>query len=306
MNSSSTYRIAINTIPLAGKIPQGDPLWGRYNDSFDNRSIDPMEIFNEIYMGHGYTAWMNGRRSKDHFVCAQFSSVDLDTDDYRSTLDHIELNPFYQMYCYGIYTTASHNTPDPKTGLIRVRSRVMVLLEDVVTNPAGYEVIQEFLADQFDGADKSCVDAARFFYGSKDADIRINGAVLNHADLTRLGKAWRRIKAQKEEMAAQPRHSRQKKEDAGRTEKDENSEDGTPLSTVSKWLDNIDPWSVDYNRWVGIMATMKREYGDAARQVVIRWADGRDGEVEKKWDKHLDNDHRKPMGLGTIRQLAGA
>jgi len=57
------------------------------------------------------------------------------------------------------------------------------------------------------------------------------------------------------------------------------------------------------NRWIGIIAAMKREFGDAALPVVERWAQGRHGEVALEW-KRLRINHRKAMRLGTIFHLA--
>lgn len=159
------YRIAINSIPT-GKLAQGDPLWATFNDSFVNRELEAIDVANEIYMGHAYTAWCEGRRKKENFICGQHLAVDLDTGDARSSLDVLEQHELVQMYGGIIHTTPSHAPQSP-------RARVIFFLNEPINSPTGYSAASEFIASLFDGADTVCKDPARFFYGAKNCDLRL-------------------------------------------------------------------------------------------------------------------------------------
>ena len=157
-------RIAINSMALSAKLPQGDSRWGVFNDSFVNQDIDTIDFANAIYCGHAFTAWHKGRRSVDNFLCGQHIAVDLDTGDKRSTIDHLRTNDFVRVYGGLIYTTPSHSATDP-------RCRVVFFLDQPIEEAPAYKSAIAFVYSLFDGADSSCVDASRSFYGSKDCTI---------------------------------------------------------------------------------------------------------------------------------------
>ena len=65
---------------------------------------------------------------------------------------------------------------------------------------------------------------------------------------------------------------------------------GEPLPTdelakTAAALAKIDPWSVDYNRWIGILAAIKRDFGDAGLPLAESWAQGKPGEVAREWQR---------------------
>ena len=180
------YRIAFSP-PLTGKLPQGDPRWGTFNDSFVDTESDPLAIANAIYMGQAYTAWMAGRRRKaDHFVCSQWIGVDLDTGDERSSIDYLVTLPLVKTYAAMIHTTPSHTEAQP-------RARIIFLLSEPIASPDGYKSATTYLASQFDGADTVCTDAARFFYGSCNCRIEL---ILNEMPLPNLRHLFCTWKAQ--------------------------------------------------------------------------------------------------------------
>jgi hypothetical protein len=41
--------------------------------------------------------------------------------------------------------------------------------------------------------------------------------------------------------------------------------------------------SMEYNKWIAILAALHDEFGDSALPLAERWAQGQDGEVERKW-----------------------
>ena len=66
-------------------------------------------------------------------------------------------------------------------------------------------------------------------------------------------------------------------------ERDPQTYDLPSVARLADALKHIDPNSIDYNTWQGIIAAIHDTVGDAALPAVIDWADGKPGEVEKKW-----------------------
>jgi len=278
-----TYKIAINEMALTAKLPQGDPRWAALNDSFVNREVDSFDLISSIYAGHPFTTWHNGRRKLDNFICGQHIGVDLDTGDERSTIATLQQHRLVRMYASFVYTTPSHTPEAP-------RARVVFLLDEPIISAEGYSAAASFLSSQFDGADTAVHDASRFFYGSKGCETYYPDGVLPVRELRVFYARWK---------AAQPKPA-QRTPSAPATPNQHKPED---FEKATAALQQVDPYSVDYNRWIGIIAAMKREFGDAALPVVERWAQGRHGEVALEW-KRLRINHRKAMRLGTIFHLA--
>lgn len=157
-------KIAINSMSLSGKLPPGDGRWGQFTHSFVNQDIETIDFVNAVYCGHAYSPWMNGGRSVEHFLCGQHIAVDLETGDKRSTLDYLRELDFVSIYGGLIYTTPSHREEDP-------RCRVVFFLDQPIESAAAYKAATAFVYSLFDGADTSCVDASRFFYGSRDCQL---------------------------------------------------------------------------------------------------------------------------------------
>lgn len=165
-----TIRIAVNRM-ATGKLPQGDPRWAAFNDNFVNGEREPIELANDIYLGHAYTSWMDGRRSIENFVLAQHIAIDMDSGDGRSSFDTLLKHDLVQMYGSVMHTTPSHADKAP-------RARVIFFLDEPITDAAKYQTAAKFLVAQFDGADQACTDASRFFYGAFNCDIWFSDNVL--------------------------------------------------------------------------------------------------------------------------------
>lgn len=176
------HKIAINRM-ATGKLPQGDPRWASFNDSFVNTEKELIDIANDIYMGHAYTTWMRGRRSIDNFILAQHIAVDMDSGDERSTFDSLLKHDLVRMYASLMHTTPSHSDAAP-------RARVLFLLDEPITDAAGYQAAAKFLVAQFDGADQACTDCSRFFYGAYNCQIWLSGNVLPVRQLRRYYRQW--------------------------------------------------------------------------------------------------------------------
>lgn len=175
-------RIAINRM-ATGKLPQGDPRWASFNDSFECCEREPIELANDIYLGHAYTSWHTGRRSLENFVLAQHIAIDMDSGDKRSSFDTLLAHDFVKMYGSLVHTTPSH-TPDAP------RARVIFFLDEPITDAAKYQTAAKFMVAQFDGADPACTDASRFFYGSFNCDIWFSDNVLPLRQLRHFYRTW--------------------------------------------------------------------------------------------------------------------
>jgi hypothetical protein len=164
------HAIAVNRM-ATGKLPQGDPRFALFNDSFENKELEPIDLANEIYTGHAYTSWHSGRRKVDNFILAQHIAVDMDTQDERSSFDALMSHDLVRSYASLLHTTPSHKADAP-------RARVIFLLDEPITEAKSYQAASKFLISQFEGADSACSDASRFFYGSLNCEIRLLEGVL--------------------------------------------------------------------------------------------------------------------------------
>lgn len=177
------YKIAINTMQLDGKLPEGDYRWGTFNDSFQNKALAPTDILNAIYMGQSFTSWHRGRRKDENFICGQHVAVDLEAHDERSTLAYVAKQEFVRIYGSFAYTTPSHTTTDP-------RCRVLFFLDQPLDDAAAYEAAIGFIYDLFPGSDPTCIDSSRFFYGSKNCEIEYWDNVLPISHLRTFYARW--------------------------------------------------------------------------------------------------------------------
>lgn len=288
------YRISINRM-ATGKLPKGDPRWHEFTNSFVNRELELLEIANAIYTGHAYCPWQRSvGRSSENFLCAQHIAIDMDTKDERSAIATLSQHPFVRMYGALIHTSPSHTPELPK-------ARVIFFLDRYIESALGYTAAVEFMMAQFDDPDPVCKDPSRFFYGANNCDIWFQEGELPIAHLRRYFKQWERTRPKAPAKTDGKIINLQQKRDE-RTDKDTRDE----LEKVGDALRKIDPWSIDYNRWIGILAALKREFGDRALTLAEEWAQGQPGEVRREWEKHLKtNRGGKQTTLGTIYHLAG-
>lgn len=288
------YRIAINRM-ATGKLPKGDPRWHEFTNSFVNRELELLEIANAIYTGHAYCPWQRSvGRSSENFLCAQHIAIDMDTKDERSAIATLSQHPFVRMYGALIHTSPSHTPELPK-------ARVIFFLDRYIESALGYTAAVEFMMAQFDDHDPVCKDPSRFFYGANNCDIWFQEGELPIAHLRHYFKQWERNRPKAPAKTDGKIINLQQKRDE-RTDKDTRDE----LEKVGDALRKIDPWSIDYNRWIGILAALKREFGDRALSLAEEWAQGQPGEVRREWEKHLKtNRGGKQTTLGTIYHLAG-
>jgi len=286
------YRIAFSRLALAGKLPQGDPRWAELNDSFVNQELDTIDIANAIYTGHAFAAWHTGRRKHENFQLAQHIGVDMDAGGINTAMAH----PLTGMYASMVYSTPSSTPQAP-------RCRILFLLDSPITVPSRYTTAARFLTSMYQDADEACAEPSRFFYGSMNCELEYLGHELPLRDLRILYHQWTQgnpAQAQTQRMA-QPgdgivnlAEHRAKRLAANLPDE---------LVKAQDALRRIDPWSVDYNRWIGIIAALKRDFGDQALPLAEQWAQGKPGEVAREWAR-LKMD-ASGMHVGTIHYLAG-
>lgn len=151
------YRIAFSTMELDGKLAPGDPIWARFNASFENLEASPHAIGWMIDDGRPFTTWHSHNwRTSANFICGQHLGVDFDTQGVDATL----ADPFVDTYAAIVYATPS-STPEAP------RSRAVFLLDAPIMQASNYVRAASALIWLFGGqADRQCKDAARFFYGS--------------------------------------------------------------------------------------------------------------------------------------------
>ena len=253
------YKIAFSTMAMEHKIPQGDPIWGQFNASFVNREYELHDIANEIYLARPFTTWhKNNWRNATNYELGQHIGIDFDTEDQRSTLAHLAKDKFIQKYAAFIYTTPSHTPATP-------RARVLFVLDQPIYQAKNYTTAVSSLLWLFGTADRQCKDCCRFFYGSKNCEFEWLDNVLP------LEKIKQIISQYKE---------------TGEVVKKAHEQRLTPTADqqeVAEALKKIPAWSIDYDQWVSVLMAIHQAYGDGGLSLAEQWADGKDGEVSRKW-----------------------
>ena len=202
------------------------------------------------------------------------------------------------MYGALVYTTPSHTEDKP-------RARVLFLLDSWIESAPAYSEAARFVSSQFEGPDTSVFDASRFFYGSLNCQMSLIGNVLPICQLRRFYAQSARVTKVTTKKA--PVADRIISLDAERQKRRADALQASmpdELDKVTEALRKIDPYSVDYNRWIGIITALKREFGDAGLSVAESWAKGKPGEVQREWERVRTAGRSKEMHLGTIYYLA--
>jgi hypothetical protein len=288
------YKIAINRMKLDGKLPKGDSRWEEFNTSFQNVELEMIDIANAIYCGHSYTAWHNGRRNTENFVCAQFIAVDMDTEDERSTIAYLANMEFVKVYGAFIYSTPSSTAATP-------RSRVIFLLDEPITNADAYKTAINFVYSLFPGSDPNCVKASGFFYGSKDCQIEIINNVLPVCHMRAYYQRWLKTQPKPAPIVAtksvEPVVYPQTAKTTTTTGKTQEQE-------VRDALNKINPWQISYTDWVKVLMALHHEYGDAGLPIAEQWGQGKDNEIKAKWRSFKANGNGNTVTLKTVFGMA--
>lgn len=275
------YRIAVSTMALNGKIPQGSPLWSKFNASFENMELDLWEFAHAVYMGHPFTTWHKNRwRDNRNYLLGQHIGLDFDSGDERSSIDYLSRDPFVDKFASLIYTTPSHTENAPK-------ARVVFLLDQPIRQAQNYALAAAALLWIFGTADRQCKDPARFFYGSKDCDLKLNENVLPVSVVKDLVLEYRTT---------------------GRTAKNKTSK---PFSTkdpdileIQRALDCIPAMEIDYGEWVTVLMALHHDLPEnIGLPLAEAWGMGQGDEIARKWKSFARTEGEK-VGLGTVFHLA--
>lgn len=281
MTTDPTFKVAISRYALDRKIPPGDPFWHDFNGSFSNSEVTAYDLAGAIWNGHPLTTWHKDHwRSTANFVTGQHLGLDFDTEDERSTLATLTADKFIAKHGAMCYTTPSHTADKP-------RARVVFLLDTPIMQAQNYTIAAAALLWLFGTADRACKDPARFWYGSKSCDFEMLDHVLPLETVKHLITQYQQT-GQREKRRVMTTW-------AGHTEQAE----------VADALRKIPAWSIDYDEWVGVLMALHREYGDAGLSLAVQWADGTDGEVERKWRSFKPTGNTTgAVGLGSVFLLA--
>jgi Primase C terminal 2 (PriCT-2) len=254
------YKLAISTMRLTEKIPQGSPIWSRFNASFVNRQVGSYDFASDIYNGFAFTAQhKNNWRTSENYVCSQCLALDFDTCDQHSTLATLKADKFIARYASFLYTTISHTPEAP-------RARAVFLLDQPIMQAKNYTLAASSLLWVFGTADRQCKDAVRFFYASPGCDLEYLDNVLTLETV-------KHLIAQYQETGRQEKRNHAMCQFANTPDQQE----------VSDALRLIPATAIDYDEWLQVLMALHSAYGDAGRGLAESWADGKPGEVDSKW-----------------------
>jgi len=168
----STYKIAISSMQLDGKIPSGDPRWRDFNGSFRNLDVLKSDIASMIHDGHAFTTWhRNGWRESANYELGQHLALDFDAGTEASSIPKLAGDVFVRNYAALVYSTPSSLPEAPK-------SRVLFVLDTPIMQAKNYVLATRALLWLFGTADAKCKDPCRFFYGSLNCDAQFVNRVL--------------------------------------------------------------------------------------------------------------------------------
>ena len=152
--------------------------WREFNGGFKNFDLPSTEqLIWAIREGYAYTAQHTGYRKKDNFVCGQHIGLDFDTGDEKSSFKKLLENDFIHRNASFLHTTYSHRDTAPRT-------RVIFILEHPIFSKEKYSLLTEAFAETFSlgGADPSCKDPVRLFFGASRCDVlKLNHILSMHA-----------------------------------------------------------------------------------------------------------------------------
>lgn len=151
---------------------QSREWWRAFNGNFTNRELSVAEFIESIRQGYAYAPQHRNYREAGNFICGQHVALDFDTQDYRSTFEHLLTDPFIAANASFLHTTPSHTPETPKC-------RVVFILDRSIRDRAKYILLAESLVYRYSMADTKCKDACRLFFGAVDCQVAQPGNVLS-------------------------------------------------------------------------------------------------------------------------------
>lgn len=138
--------------------------------SFYPKSVKPPELVKHIRTGKAFTVghFKGNSRTETQFISSQLLALDL--DDCPMNIDQLEdWSTFIQDYAFMMYPTPSSTPQQPKT-------RILFVLDEVVTSASRWRVLQLALMEHFAEIkpDEPCKDPSRLFYGCETSNYYVN------------------------------------------------------------------------------------------------------------------------------------
>jgi hypothetical protein len=155
------YPVAINE-HLIDKNASGDEALFSYG--WRNVEVTLPELEAMVKKGWAYTSQLDGKRKAANFRASGIVSVDV---DYGMTLDQAFVHPLIAESAGLIYSTVNHR-PDAH------RFRIAFAMARVITDANEMRAIARSLALRLNG-DPAAVDAARIYYGNREAQTWLLG-----------------------------------------------------------------------------------------------------------------------------------
>jgi hypothetical protein len=256
----NTYKVAISRYPLPAKIPPKDPMWKKFNASFDNLDIEPTTLMGSVYLGQAMTTHHKDHwRTAENYICGQHIGLDFDSENEASAIPNLVKDKFIIKYASFIHTTISHKPEAP-------RARVVFLLDNPIMQAKNYTLAVTALLWLFGTADRQCKDAVRFFYGAPGCKIEAIGNILPLDIIKNI------ISKYQASGLSEKRKSTSIHYQVPATQQE-----------VADALNFIPPWSIPYDDWVEVLMGIHAAFGEGGYNLAMSWADGKPGEVEDKW-----------------------
>jgi hypothetical protein len=266
--------IAVNRSHI-NKLPNGDPRWGKFNDSFENVILTLDELIAEIKAGHAITSPHEHSRhllgknkdGSDKYSAYRHSlnfrkSWHLGGDHDALSIDAALENPFVSQFAAILHTTASHKADDP-------RCRSLYILDSPIRTRDHYTKAASALTWHFGKvADSSCKDAARLFFGAKGCEVRKLGNILPLSVVNSLIDEWEAWGAA---------------EQRGRS--DYNFDGAAPdIQEVRQMLRFVPKDGGYHDHWLKILMAVSDSYpGAEGIALCEEWSPGYPGEIERKF-----------------------
>lgn len=187
-----------------GKLAANDTRWGAFNGAFKNVVWPVSRLFEHIRAGKAFTTQHRRYRKAENFLKGQAICLDFDTEDEKSSFEHLLTNSFIRNSAYALYTTASHRPEAPRT-------RVLFVMDRPTEDRGQYTELAEALVYHFGLADEKCKDACRVWFGALDCEIQVLGNVLTWDTATT--QMVLPLRAKKEAEAKKREQERRKREE---------------------------------------------------------------------------------------------
>lgn len=141
--------------------------------SSDKTTFEPVEI-NSIQdlvkhaTSHDYSmgVFKDNYRNKKNFLEAQAIAIDVDNDGPNDNYTIGQAADLFKDYKHVIMPSKSHQKD--KNGKVADRFRVILFLDNSITNAKDFTATWKSIYNMYPAADRACKDASRFYYASPE------------------------------------------------------------------------------------------------------------------------------------------